>query len=94
MIWVVAACFLALLGCNHRTPPAVSEPPGLPLIEIEKSLRPIAKLLGPPQPGDWLSAHEETGQTFADSVIRIYGVKPSAKPIDDGPGTNNLKPGI
>src|SRR5580765_1674011 len=32
MIWVVAACFLALLGCNHRTPPAVSEPPGLPLI--------------------------------------------------------------
>jgi archaemetzincin len=66
-VLVPLACILALTGCNRpKLLAARSEPPGLPLVEIENSLRPMAKELGLPEPGDWLSAHKEDGQTFAD----------------------------
>src|SRR4029450_1670246 len=59
----LSACPLALPGCNRR--PVVREPPGLPLAGLEDSLRPISLPLGPIGPGDWLSAHQEDRQTFA-----------------------------
>jgi archaemetzincin len=63
----LAGCLL-LLGCwsRHSTPPR--EPPGLPLLHIETALRPLATPLRSSQPGDWLSSHPETGQTFAEYI--------------------------
>src|SRR5262245_42338273 len=61
-----AASLLTLLGCEKRPSAAPSEPPGLPLRQIETSLCPLAAPLASPQPGDWLATHEETGQTFAE----------------------------
>ena len=60
---VVLAGLLGFLGCTHQ--PTTSEPPGLPLLHIEDSLRPLAAPLPAPQPGDWLSSHPEDGQSFA-----------------------------
>src|SRR4051812_6752763 len=57
---VTVAAALFFFGCSP------SEPPGLPLATIETSLQPVAKPLAAPQPGDWLSAHHENGQTFAE----------------------------
>ncbi|MGC3972417.1 MAG: archaemetzincin [Pirellulales bacterium] len=34
--------------------------------EVETRLAPLAVPLGTPRPGDWLDAHEEPGQTFAE----------------------------
>jgi archaemetzincin len=62
----LAVCLLELSGCNRR--PTVGEPPGLPLLEIETRLRPLARPLPPSQPGDWLSVYPEEGQTFAQYV--------------------------
>src|SRR5688500_6944292 len=60
-IIALGACFLP--GCTN--PRATSEPPGLPLDEVELSLRPLAEPLAPAQPGDWLVVHKEEGQSFA-----------------------------
>jgi archaemetzincin len=46
-------------GCSAR------EPAGLPLLDVEQSLRPGAKQRAAAQPGDWLETHPEDGQTFA-----------------------------
>ena len=34
--------------------------------ELETTLAPLSKKLGPPQSGDWLAEHHETGQTFKE----------------------------
>lgn len=39
-------------------------------------LKPVHKKLGPPQPGEWLAEHEETGQTFQE-YLRIKPVTPT-----------------
>lgn len=62
---LIGGLLVALGGCHDRIPP-VAEPPGRPLLFIESALRPLAKPLAPPQEGDWLAAHLETGQTFAE----------------------------
>lgn len=36
--------------------------------EIEAKLRPLAVKLGPPEPGEWLPEHPESGQSFAQYV--------------------------
>jgi archaemetzincin len=36
--------------------------------EIEAKLRPLAVKLGPPEPGEWLAEHPESGQSFAQYV--------------------------
>jgi archaemetzincin len=56
----VAFITVLLAGCNR------GEPPGLPLANVEQSLRPLARPLAPSQPGDWLANHKEEGQTFAE----------------------------
>jgi archaemetzincin len=66
----VAVAALFFSGCTPR------EPPGLPLANIEKSLRPIAKPLAAPQPGDWLGVHSEDGQTFAQ-YLRLKPIRRS-----------------
>src|SRR5262245_16878993 len=65
---IAAAWLVSLIGCGASSAPATREPPGLPLLEIERSLGPLAEPLGPQQAGDWLSTHPEEGQTFADYV--------------------------
>jgi archaemetzincin len=35
-------------------------------LDQERKLRPLADLLTPPRPGDWLAEHDEPGQTFAE----------------------------
>jgi archaemetzincin len=54
---------------------AQAEPPRVPNsagkhtdAEIETRLRPLAKPLGKPLPGEWLAEHKEDGQTFAQYV--------------------------
>ena len=68
------ACLVVTPGCT-RSP---REPPALPLVEIEETLRPIANPLPTPQPGDWLSAHPETGQPFAE-YIKLKPKRPGAE---------------
>jgi archaemetzincin len=55
-----------LVGCSGQTSNPQREPPGLPLFEIESSLRAIAEPLARSEPGDWLRSHPEEGQSFAD----------------------------
>lgn len=57
-------CVLIAIGCSKAKPPPAAALPGLPLADLEESLRPMAKKLGQPKPGDWLSVHQEEGQTF------------------------------
>jgi archaemetzincin len=61
----LAICLLGL-GCGPSQPTSPREPPGLPLLQIETSLRPLAAPLPTPESGDWLSSHAETGQSFAE----------------------------
>lgn len=35
-------------------------------LDLERKLRPLAKPLPAPRPGDWLAEHDEPGQTFAE----------------------------
>jgi archaemetzincin len=37
-----------------------------PYLQLEERLRPLADPLPPPRPGDWLTEHDEPGQTFAE----------------------------
>jgi archaemetzincin len=37
-----------------------------PYPDLEHKLRPLTDLLSAPRPGDWLAAHPEPGQTFAE----------------------------
>jgi len=69
---LIFSVVLFLAGCTNR------EPAGLPFVEIENSLRPMAKALEPTKPGEWLSVHQEDGQTFA----QYLGLKP--KPRSQG----------
>jgi len=49
-----------------------------PLTAIMEKLRPLHKKLGKPGPGDWLSVHAESGQTFQE-YIRSRPVTPRGK---------------
>src|SRR5438046_1970949 len=78
--WVVLAVLAAvvLLSIIWSRSPTKREPPGLPLFEVEVSLRPLATPLTKPQPGDWLAVHQEDGQTFAE----YFRVKPRRRGKD------------
>lgn len=56
----LAACAPALLRAA-----AVAAPEPDPLTPAIERIRPLFKLKGPPQPGDWLLEHKEPGQTYA-----------------------------
>src|SRR6186713_188422 len=54
-----------LAGCDSlAAPPAAASASERSYAEIETRLRPLAKPLGNPQPGEWLAEHKEDGQTF------------------------------
>lgn len=63
--WFVGLSLLCL-ACRHD--------PDVPRVEVEglarltSLLEPLQKELGPVRPGEWLSQHEERGQTFAEYV--------------------------
>ena len=71
---VILLAALAPVGCRTATKEqprpvevraaAPSSPEGLN-VAIEK-VRPLHKLMGPPQPGDWLETFKEPGQTFEE----------------------------
>jgi archaemetzincin len=49
---------------------------------VEDRLTPLAKLLGPPRPGEWLDNHKEDGQTFRQYV--------DADPVRRGPARSTI----
>jgi len=59
-----ADCRTATRRTAPNAPPAPSSPEAL-RAAIEK-VRPLHKLMGPPQPGDWLDTFKEPGQTFEE----------------------------
>jgi archaemetzincin len=61
---------------RHTQPPAPSSPEGL-RAAIEK-LRPLHKVMGPPQPGDWLDTFKEPGQTF-DEYLQSNPTRPEGE---------------
>jgi archaemetzincin len=67
-----------LLACDSRAEaPAAVKPGERTFAEVETRLRPLAKPLGKPQPGEWLAEHKEDGQTFAQYL--------AAKPVRKSP---------
>ena len=57
----LAFAILGLASCGSE-PALVDFPP-----EVER-LRSLHRPLAPPEPGDWLAEHSETGQTFAEYI--------------------------
>lgn len=58
---------------------AGEDPAPAELARVGERLRPLHTKLGKPQPGDWLAAHEEPGQTFAQYLrarpVRAVGTR-------------------
>jgi archaemetzincin len=54
-----------LAACATRAEvPSAARPGERTYADVEARLRPLAKPLGKPQPGEWLAQHKEAGQTF------------------------------
>lgn len=77
ILCLCAACALQW-SCKKPIPPhkpsaqaqklaaEIGKPELIPLIEAMEAVRPLNKPMGTPQLFDWLSEHEEKGQTFAE----------------------------
>jgi len=73
---LVAGALLVALAVGPMDSSTPAAPPLSPdqaaAVEVLKSamnkLRPLHRKLGEPEPGDWLSLHQEEGQTFAQYV--------------------------
>ena len=71
---MLAACGLAVYVAfaQRSAGPAASSPAGGAAVSVDElkaamaKLRPLYQKLGKPQPGDWLTAHREPGQTFQE----------------------------
>src|SRR5262245_15959767 len=80
---LTVACAIALIGSlaairRMNLPRAEPiEATGPTHLEVETKLQPLGKKLGKPQPGDWLAAHKEDGQTF-DEYLRARPMRKSA----------------
>jgi archaemetzincin len=67
-ISVASIAFLVLLSGCGRDSAAETVRDRAALAEVETKLKPLARPLPKPRPGDWLAEHEEEGQTFVQYV--------------------------
>ncbi len=70
--WLPALLMLASISAaaaEKKSKPPAAVPAGPTLAEIDRArtrLAPLHARLGQPAPADWLAAHKENGQTFAE----------------------------
>jgi archaemetzincin len=63
VLCLIALCGLAVCYAQRDT---AQPDPARRLREVMEKLRPLHTKLGKPQPGDWLTVHNEPGQTFRE----------------------------